>query len=188
MGSWKRMRLDQGVRARFADEGEVVIEQWTQFMGRLSIDRCRVEILPLEAHHRRESPAGGALLVCHFFVPTAKQAVKVLTGLFMLALGLALAIGILRDARADGGAKALFLSCAGAMAILGVQGLFRVRPRDRLSLVECSGVAARVPAFGARHTAAETAGPLPSACQDRSMRGWSTSDPRVANVGPSDWE
>jgi hypothetical protein len=133
MGSWMRMRRDQGVRARFAADDEVVLEQWTQFMGRLTIDSCRVELLPAEPGHGQEPSAGGTLLVCHFFVPTAKQAAKVVAGLFMLVLGLALAIGILRDARADAGAKVLFLLFGGAMAVAGILGLCGVQPRARKS-------------------------------------------------------
>ena len=71
------------------------------------------------------------MLVCHFLVPAAKQAVKVLTGLFQLVLGLGLAIGILRDARADAGGKVLFLLFGGAMAVMAVLGLSGVQPRAR---------------------------------------------------------
>lgn len=133
MGSWMRLRRDQGVRARFVADDEVVLEQWTQFTARLTIDSCRVELVPLEQGHRRQHSAGGTLLVCHFFVPTAKRAAKVLTGLFMLVFGLALAIGILRDARADAGAKVLFLLFGGAMAVVGILGLSGVQPRARRS-------------------------------------------------------
>ena len=48
MGSWMRLRRDQGVRARFVADNEVVLDQWTQFMGRLTIDSCRVELVPME--------------------------------------------------------------------------------------------------------------------------------------------
>ncbi len=100
-----RMRRDQGVRARFVADGEVVLEQWIQFLGRLTIDSCRVELVPLERGYGQRPSAGGTELVCHFFVPAAKQAAKVVTGLFMLVLGLGLAVGILRDARADAGRR-----------------------------------------------------------------------------------
>lgn len=133
MGSWMRMRRDQGVRARFVADDEVVLEQWTQFMGRLTIDSCRIELLPVEQGHEQEPSADGTLLVCHFFVPTAKQAAKVVAGLFMLVLGLALAIGILRDAGADAGGKVLFLVFGGAMAVVGIFGLSGVQPRARRS-------------------------------------------------------
>src|SRR5260370_31256951 len=95
-----RLRRDQGVRAGFAADDEVVLEQWTQFMDRLTIDSCRVELVPLELGDGQEPSAGGTVLVCHFFVPTAKQTAKVLTALFLLVFGLALAIWILPDALA----------------------------------------------------------------------------------------
>ncbi len=133
LGSWMRLRRDQGVRARFAADDEVVLEQWTQFMDRLTIDSCRVELVPLERGDGQEPSAGGTVLVCHFFVPTAKQAAKVLTGLFLLVFGLALAIGILRDARADAGGKVLFLLFGGAMAVVGVLGMSGVQPHARRS-------------------------------------------------------
>jgi hypothetical protein len=66
-------------------------------------------------------------------VPTAKRAAKVLTGLFMLVFGLALAIGILRDARAGAGGKVLLLLFAGAMAVVGILGMSGVQPRARRS-------------------------------------------------------
>ena len=133
MGSWMRVRRDQGVRARFAADDAVVLEQWIQFMGRLTIDSCRVYLAPVEPGGRQESAAGGTLLVCHYFVPPAKQAAKILIGLFMLALGLALAIAILRDAGADAGAKVLFLLFGGAMAGVGILSLSGVQPRARRS-------------------------------------------------------
>jgi hypothetical protein len=46
MDSWMRLRRDQGVRARFVTDDEVVLEQWIQFLGRLTIDSCRVELVP----------------------------------------------------------------------------------------------------------------------------------------------
>lgn len=133
MSSWMRPRADQGVRARLAADDEVVLEQWIQFMDRLTTDSCRVELLPLRRGHGHEPLAGGTLLTCHFFVPAAKQAAKVLTGLFLLVFGLALAIGIFRDARADTGAKVMFLLFGVAMAAVGVIGLSGVRPRARRS-------------------------------------------------------
>lgn len=133
MGSWMKLRRDQGVRARFAADDEALLEQWIQFMGRLTIDSCRVEFVPPERGAGQEPSAGGTVLVCHFFVPAAKQAAKVLTGLFLLVLGLGLAIGILRDARADAGGKVLFLLFGGAMAVVGVLGLSGVQPRARRS-------------------------------------------------------
>ena len=133
MGSWMRLRRDQGVRARFTADDEVVLEQWIQFMGRLTIDSCRVGLAPLERGYGQEPAAGGTVLACRFFVPAAKQAAKVIAGLFMLALGLALAIGILRDARADTGGKVLFLLFGGTMAVAGVLSLSGVRPRARRS-------------------------------------------------------
>jgi hypothetical protein len=133
MGSWMRLRRDQGVRARSVTDDEVVLEQWIQFMARLTIDSCRVELVPLERGYGQEPSAGGTVLVCHFFVPTAKQAAKILTGLFMLVLGLGLAIAILRDARADVGGKVLFLLFGGAMAVAGALGLSGVQPRARRS-------------------------------------------------------
>ena len=133
MGSWMKLRRDQGVRARFAAGDEVVLEQWIQFMGRLTIDSCRVEFVPRERGCGQEPSAGGTVLVCHFFVSAAKQAVKVLIGLFLLVLGLGLAIGILRDARADAGGKVLFLLFSGAMAVVGVLALSGVQPRARRS-------------------------------------------------------
>jgi len=128
-----RLRRDQGVRARFVADDEVVLEQWIQFMDRLTIDRCRVKLLPLDRGYGQEPSAGGTVLVCHFFVPAAKQAATVLTGLFMVVFGLALAIGILRDARADAGGKAFFLLFGGAMAVVGVLGMLGVQPRARRS-------------------------------------------------------
>jgi hypothetical protein len=110
-----------------------VLDQWIQFMGRLTIDSCRVELVPMERGHRQEPSAGGTVLVCQFFVPTAKQAAKVLTGLFMLVFGLGLAIGIIRDARADAGGKVLFLLFGGAMAAVGAVCLSGVQPRARRS-------------------------------------------------------
>lgn len=121
------------MRARCVADDEVVLEQWIQFMSRLTIDSCRVELIPLERGYGQGPSAGGTVLACHFFVPTAKQAAKVLAGLFMLVLGLGLAIGILRDARADAGGKVLFLLFCGAMAVAGVLGLSGVRPRARRS-------------------------------------------------------
>lgn len=64
-------------------------------------------------------------------MPTAKQAAKILTGLFMLVFGLGLAVGILRDARADAGGKVLFLLFGCAMAVVGALGLSGVQPRAR---------------------------------------------------------
>ena len=133
MGSWLRMRRDQGVRARFAAGDEVMLEQWTQFMDRLTTDRCRVELLPLEPARGPEPAAGGTLLVCHFFVPAARQAARAVTGLFMLVLGLALATGIFLDAKADAGARILFLLLGGAMAAAGILGLSGAAPRARRS-------------------------------------------------------
>jgi hypothetical protein len=133
MGSWMKLRRDQGVRARFVADDEVVLEQWIQFMDRLTIDSCRVELLPVARGHGQDPSPGGTVLVCHFFVPTAKQAAKVLTGLFMLVFGLVLAIAIFRDARASAGAKVLFLLFGGAMAAVGALGLSGVRPRARRS-------------------------------------------------------
>jgi hypothetical protein len=133
LGTWMRLRRDQGVRARFVADDEVGLQQWTQFMGRLTIDSCRVELVPLERSYGQEHSAGGTMLVCHFFVPVAKQAVKVLTGLFALAFGLGLAIGILRDARADVGGKVLFLLFGGGMAVAGGLSLSGVQPRARRS-------------------------------------------------------
>ncbi len=131
--SWRRLRRDQGVRARFVADDEVVLEQWTQFMDRLAIDSCRVGLIPLERGYGQEPSAGGTVLACHFFVPAAKRAATVLIGLFVLALGLGLAVGILRDARADAGGKVLFLLFGGVMAVAGVLGLSGVRPRARRS-------------------------------------------------------
>ena len=133
MGTWMRLRRDQGVRANFVNDDEVVLEQWIQFMGRLTIDSCRVELVPLGRGYGQGPSAGGTVLVCHFFVPAAKQAAKVLTGLFMLVLGLGLVIGILRDARADAGGKVLFLLFGGAMVVVGALGLSGVQPRARHS-------------------------------------------------------
>ena len=148
MGNWMRLRGDHGVRARFVADDEVVLEQWTQFGGRLTIDSCRVELAPSElarwglvpselASSERsdgqEPSATGTVLVCHFYVPAAKQAVKVLLGLIMLVLGLGLAIGIFRDARAGISAKVLFLLFGGAMAVVGILGISGVRPRARRS-------------------------------------------------------
>jgi hypothetical protein len=133
MGRWMRLRQDQGVRARFAADDEVVLEQWIQFMGRLTIDSCRVELVPVERSYGPEPSAGGTELVCHFFVPAAKQAAKVLTGLFMLAVGLGLAIGVLRDARADVGGKVFLLLFGGAMVVVGALDLSGVQPRARRS-------------------------------------------------------
>ncbi len=50
-----------------------------------------------------------------------------------LVFGLGLAIGILRDARADAGGKVLFLLFGGAMAVVGALGLSGVQPRARRS-------------------------------------------------------
>jgi hypothetical protein len=133
MGSWMTLRQDQGVRGRFVADDEVVLEQWIQVMGRLAIDSCRVKLLPRARGYGPESSATGTVLACYFFVPTAKQAAKVLMGLFMLVLGLSLAIGTLRDAGADAGGKVLFLIFGGAMAVGGILGLSGVRPRARRS-------------------------------------------------------
>lgn len=133
MGDWMRLRRDQGVRARFVTDDEVVLEQRIQFMDRLTIDSCRVELVPLEQSHAREPSAGRTVLVCHFFVPAAKQAAKILIGLFMLVFGLVLAIGILHDARADAGGKVLILLFSGALAVTGAFSLPGVQPRARRS-------------------------------------------------------
>ena len=133
LGSWMRLRRDQGVRARFVADDEVVLEQRIQFMDRLTIDSCRVELVPLEQGYGQQPSTGGTLLICHFFVPTAKRAAKLLTGLFMLVFGLALAIGILRDASADVGGKVLVLLFGGAMAVVGILGMSGVQPRARRS-------------------------------------------------------
>ncbi|HEX6521371.1 MAG TPA: hypothetical protein VF070_15380 [Streptosporangiaceae bacterium] len=133
MGNWMRLRGDQGVHARLVADDEVVLEQWTQLTGRLTIDSCRVELAPSEQSDGQEPAASGTVLVCHFFVPAAKQAVKVLIGLSMLVFGLGLAIGIFRDAGASAGAKVLFLFFGGAMAIVGILGISGVRPRARRS-------------------------------------------------------
>ena len=66
-------------------------------------------------------------------MPRVRQAAKVLIWLPTLALGLALAIGIFFDTRADVGAKVFFLLFGGAMAVLGAVGLAGVRPRARRS-------------------------------------------------------
>jgi hypothetical protein len=133
MGSWMRLRRDQGVRARFVAHDKVTLEQWMQFMGRLTIDSCRVELVPVERGYGQEHSAGGTILDCHFFVSPAKRAAKILTGLFMLVVGLSLAIGILRDARADVGGKVLFLVFGGAMAVVGAVALAGIQPRARRS-------------------------------------------------------
>lgn len=112
------------MRARFTAGDEVVLEQWTQFLGRLTVDRCRVEFAASE-------PPWGTVLTCRFFVPAARQAAKILIGACMLALGLGLAIGILSDARASIGARVAFLLFGGAMAVAGVLGISSVRPRAR---------------------------------------------------------
>ncbi len=121
------------MRARFTADDEVVLEQWIQFMARLTIDSCRVELVPLERDYGPEPSAVGTALTCYFFVPKAKQAAKVLTGLFLLVFGLVFAIAILRDPRADAGGKVLFLLFGGAMAVAGVLGLSGVQPRARHS-------------------------------------------------------
>jgi hypothetical protein len=87
----------------------------------------------LKRDYGQEPSAAGTVLACHFFVPAGKQAAKILTGLFLLVLGLVLAIGILRDPRADAGGKVLFLLFGGAMAIAGALGLSGVQPRARHS-------------------------------------------------------
>jgi len=45
------------VRARFVADGEVVLEQWIQFLGRLTIDSCRVELVPVERCYGQEPSA-----------------------------------------------------------------------------------------------------------------------------------
>ena len=121
------------MRARFVGDDQVVLEQWIQYMDRLMIDSCRIELAPLQRGGGHEPVADGTVLDCHFFVPAAKQAAKIVTGLFMLVFGLALAIGTLRDARADVGGTVLLLLFGGAMAAVGVLGLSGVRPRARRS-------------------------------------------------------
>jgi hypothetical protein len=133
MGTWMRLRRDQGVRARFVADDAVILEQWIQVMDRLTVDSCRVELVRLEPGYGQGPSAAGTVLVCHFFVPAAKQAVKLITGLFMLVFGLVLAIGILGDARAGAGGKVLFLLFGGAMAVVGVLSLSGARPRARRS-------------------------------------------------------
>ena len=128
-----RLRRDQGVRARFVADDQVVLEQWIQVMERLAVDRCRVELVRPEPGGGQDRPEGGTVLVCRFFVPAAKRAAKIAIGLFMLAFGLALVIGILGDSRADAGAKALFLLFGGAIGVVGLLGLSAVRPRARRS-------------------------------------------------------
>ena len=73
------------------------------------------------------------MLVCHFFVPRVKQAVKVVTGVLMLASGLALAIAILQDHRADAAGQALLVSFGGAMTAVGALALAGTRPRAHRS-------------------------------------------------------
>ena len=95
-----RLQRDQGVRARFVADDEMVLEQWIQFMGRFAIDSCRVELVPLAPGlgapgYEPEPSAVGTALVCRFFAPRERRAAKVLIWLPTLALGLALAIGIL---------------------------------------------------------------------------------------------
>lgn len=133
MGSWMRLRRDQGVRARFVADDQVTLEEWIQFMARLTIDSCRVELVPVERGYGPEHSAGGTMLVCHFFVSTAKRAAKILIGLFTLVFGLGLAIGILRDARADVGGKVLFLLFGDAIAVVGAVALAGIQPRARRS-------------------------------------------------------
>ena len=130
---WTRLRGDQGVRARLVADDEVVLEQWIQVMDRLTVDSCRVELVPSEPGGGHGHAARGTVLVCHFFVPGAKQAIKVITGLFMLVFGLAVAIAIFRDHRADAAGKALFLSFGGAMTVVGVLALAGTQPRSRRS-------------------------------------------------------
>jgi hypothetical protein len=133
LATWMRLRRDQGVRARFIADDEIVLQQWDQFMARLTIDSCRVEIAPVEQDDGPQPSACGTVLVCHFFVPTVKQAAKILTGLLPLALGLSFAIEILRDPRADAGGKVLFLLYGGVMAVVGALFLSGVRPWARRS-------------------------------------------------------
>jgi len=133
LATWLRLRRDQGVRARFIADDEIVLEQWDQVMARLAVDSCRVELVPLEQGYRPEPSADGTMLGCHFFVPKGKQAAKVLTGLLALVIGLSLAIGILRDSRADAGGQVLFVLLGGAMAVAGALDLSGVRPRARRS-------------------------------------------------------
>jgi hypothetical protein len=133
IGDWMRLRGDQGVRARLVADDQVVLEQWIQVMERLTVDSCRVELVPSGPVAGPDRTADGTVLVCHFFVPAAKKAVKAVTGLFMLALGLALAVGILGDPKAVAGAKVLFLAVSGAMAAVGILGLSGIQPRARRS-------------------------------------------------------
>jgi hypothetical protein len=146
---WMRLRRDQGVRARFVADNQVLLEQWIQVMDRLTVDSCRVELTPLE---RGEPSPGGTLIVCHFFVPAARQAVKIVMGGLWLVFGLAFVIGSLADTKATAGGRAFLLLFGGANAAVGVLGLYGVRPRARrsqeyvLSWLEQAVTANRAPA------------------------------------------
>ena len=69
IGDWRRLRRDRGVRARFVADDQVVLEQWTQVTGRLTVDSCRIELVRLEPGGEQDPPLGGTVLGCHFFVP-----------------------------------------------------------------------------------------------------------------------
>jgi hypothetical protein len=129
---WLKTKRDQGVRAWFINGDEIHLEQWNQFMERLSIDRCRLRLVPSEAPGQA-GPAGATRtrLVCEFFVPPDRQLAKLLTGLAMMIIGVGVTVGIFLAPEAGVFAKALFLLFGGGMAFVGLQGVLGVQPRSR---------------------------------------------------------
>ena len=60
--AWNRAYLDQGVRARFVTDNEVVLEPYTYDLRRLSVDACRVRLGPARRTTKQEPPP--TALIC----------------------------------------------------------------------------------------------------------------------------
>jgi hypothetical protein len=90
--AWNRAYRDQGVRARFVTDDDLVLEPWTDIFERLTVDACHVQLGPAR-RSTKEEPFPPTALVCEFFVPDARQIPKVVLGFVWSVIGLFLAVG-----------------------------------------------------------------------------------------------
>jgi hypothetical protein len=130
--AWSRAYRDQGVRARFVTDDEVVLEPWTDTFDRLSVDACRVRLGPARRTTKQE-PAPPTALICEFFVPDARQLPKVVIGIVWTVVGLFLAVGGALMVMANPVPATFFVIFGGLMTWVGVAGLVGARPIARQS-------------------------------------------------------
>jgi hypothetical protein len=125
--AWSRAYRDQGVRARFVIDDEVVLEPWMDMFDRLSVDACRVRLGPARRTTKQE-PAPPTALVCEFFVPDARQYPKVMLGIVWTVVGLSLAVGGVLMVPANPIPAIFFVIFGGLMALVGIISVSGARP------------------------------------------------------------